>query len=185
MSKLLVFCCVICGIFGESIKIDDVCELVDIDYFLDICSIRHGNFVESLLANNQSDAALTEIVNTLELDVRNIDGTIKKHINDVQNEINGLISSYQTTIQTLINGLPSFGAKKAESLSDLTDIMSNTNVADKILFTKNQMQIIILIILGFNALLVTGFIIYACVGLQTQIGNNAAKDVYKPVAFKH
>ena len=141
--------------------VDNVCELLDIDFFLNTCSLHHNGLKTKIGANDAADAALTARVTGLEGKVSTDKTELETKISGLQTQVTNLKNTVQSSFQALATSLGNLGSS-AKSVP-IFNVDGEIVGEEKLLFTTLQAQYLIILSLLFNALLIVGIILYCCI----------------------
>jgi len=141
--------------------VDNVCELLDIDFFLNTCSLHHNGLKTKIGENDAKDVVLTARVTALETKVSTDKTETNAKISALQTQITNLKNTVQSSFQALATSLGNLGSS-AKSVP-IFNIDGEIVGQEKLLFTTLQAQYLIILSLLFNALLIVGIILYCCI----------------------
>ena len=159
--------------------VDKVCDLLDVDWFLQECSARHNALVGNLGSNKANDNALKTRVLTLKYNVTNGAKNLQTQLDAIQKKINDAIKemtdAFDSFVEALSNIFPA--AKNGEHKSIINDNTLNND--SKLLFSGIQAQYLLLYLIILNVILFTGLIVYVSAKiLSYKKGSNKSNHKY-------
>ena len=135
-----------------------ICELFDVDWFLDTCSNHHYTLTTNLKTNKNEGILLESRVDNLEDTIANDTTTIDSTLDDADLHVelvrNATLKSFGALHDALLN-LASFSSKTVPIFNDNGDIIGETHL----LFTTLNTQWLIILSLFMNIIFITKRII--------------------------
>ena len=142
--------------------IDNVCELLDIDFFLGTCSMHHGNLKTNLASNDANDLKLKDRVKALENTTSADKALFETKISGLQAQINALKNTMKTSFSNLATALGNLGATNPAKAVPIFGDNGAIIAHDALFFTTKQGQYLVIISLLLNAILILKEVL-ACV----------------------
>ena len=134
--------------------IDNVCELLDIDFFLGACSLHHGNLKTNLASNDANDLKLKDRVKALENTTSADKALFETKINGLQSQINALKNLLKTSFGNLATALGNLGATNPAKAVPIFGDDGAIIAHETLLFTTKNGQCLIIIALLMNVILI-------------------------------
>ena len=132
--------------------VKNVCELLDIDFFLGECSIHHGTLKTSLANNTVNDLALTERVMKLENTTSANKSEFTKRINEIQAKITDLKNTIKKSLGNLALTLGNLGSTNPAKVIPIFGDNGEIIGRNKLFFTSIQAEYLIMISLFINVM---------------------------------
>ena len=160
--------------------VDNVCELLDIDFFLNECSLHHEGLKTKISSNDAADVVLTGRVTALEGKVSSDKSELDTKISGLQTQVTNLKNTIETAFNNLASSLGNLGGgSSAQKVIPIFNDMGEIIGEEKLLFTAMQAQYLIIFSILLNVFLIVGIILYCTMVNFVTPGDNKKLTKYK------